>query len=64
MAVAVIELVVWILLGLETAGCSKVLAPALFLCLAYEDTGPEHDGSIGLVPSSNIYNNNRLGTSS
>jgi hypothetical protein len=37
MAVTVIELVVWVVLGLATTGCSKILA--FFLCLVFEETG-------------------------
>jgi Flp pilus assembly protein TadB len=37
MAVTVPELVVWVMLGLATAACSKILA--FFLCLIYEGTG-------------------------
>jgi hypothetical protein len=54
MAVTVIELVVWVMLGLATSGCSKVLA--LFLCLAYEDTGAQQGDNISLVQTSNVYN--------
>jgi hypothetical protein len=54
MAVTVIELVVWVMLSLATAGRSKV--QALFLCLAYEDTGAQQGGNISLVQTSNVYN--------
>ncbi|KAH7070301.1 hypothetical protein FB567DRAFT_554802 [Paraphoma chrysanthemicola] len=37
MAVTVPELVIWVVLGLATAACSKILA--FFLCLLFEDTG-------------------------
>ena len=50
MAVTVPELVVWVLLGLGTAGCSKVLA--LFLCLSFEDTGLKRMNEIEVVTES------------
>jgi uncharacterized membrane protein YciS (DUF1049 family) len=37
MAVTVVELVVWVVLGLATAAFSKILA--FFLCLVFEETG-------------------------
>jgi hypothetical protein len=36
MAVTAPELVIWVILGLSTAACSKILA--FFLCLVFEDT--------------------------
>jgi hypothetical protein len=37
MAVTVIELAVWVVLGFATTGCSKILA--FFICLVFEETG-------------------------
>jgi hypothetical protein len=50
MAVTVPELTVWVILGLVTAACSKILA--LFLCLVCEDTyGMPGDGSERIAAS-------------
>jgi hypothetical protein len=50
MAVTVPELTLWVVLGLVTAGCSKVLA--LFLCLVCEDTDETTSSSGQSVVSS------------
>jgi hypothetical protein len=47
MAVTVPELVVWVVLGLTTAACSKILA--FFLCLIFEDTGLNRPSAAGSV---------------
>jgi uncharacterized membrane protein YciS (DUF1049 family) len=46
MAVTVVELVVWVVLGLATAAFSKILA--FFLCLVFEETGSRDDEGIAL----------------
>ncbi|KAL1603573.1 hypothetical protein SLS60_005161 [Paraconiothyrium brasiliense] len=61
MAVTVPELVVWVLLGLATAGCSKILA--LFLCLVYEETGVTPGGTVIPFPSSDGDGNAGVGIS-
>jgi hypothetical protein len=50
MAVTVPELTVWVILGLSTTGCSKILA--FFLCLAYEETGIQKEGRHGSIVTS------------
>lgn len=56
MAVTVPELVVWVVLGLATTGCSKILA--FFLCLVFEETSAHLGGNseplIGTLPSDSL----------